>query len=54
MKAQRPLAEKRDLADVVIDNSGPREDLQEEVDRAWTEVLRLCREKRTTIPQDAP
>jgi dephospho-CoA kinase len=54
MKAQRPLDEKRELADVVIDNSGPREDLQKEVERAWSEVTRLCQEKRTTIPQDAP
>ena len=49
LKAQRPLDEKRDLADVVIDNSGPREDLQKEVDRAWSEVTRLCREKRAAI-----
>ncbi len=46
LKAQRPLDEKRDLADVVIDNSGPRDGLENEVDRAWAEVLRLCREKR--------
>ena len=54
MKAQRPLDEKRDLADVVIDNSGPRDKLDDEVERAWTEVLRLCQEKRTTIPQEDP
>jgi len=52
MKAQRPLDEKRELADVVIDNGGPKDDLQEEVDRAWAEVLRLCRENRTAIPRD--
>ncbi len=54
LKAQRPLGEKRDLADVVIDNSGPRERLEDEVDRAWTEILRLCQEKRTAIPQEDP
>jgi len=52
MKAQRPLDEKRELADVVIDNGGPKDDLQEEVDRAWAEALRLCRENRTAIPRD--
>jgi dephospho-CoA kinase len=52
LKAQRPLEEKCELADVVIDNCGPREDLQEEVHRAWAEVLRLCRKKRTAIPHD--
>jgi dephospho-CoA kinase len=54
MKAQRPLDEKRDLADVVIDNCGPREDLQKEVERAWSEVTHLCREKRTPIREEVP
>ncbi len=54
MKAQRPLDAKRDLADVVIDNSGPRDKLDDEVDRAWSEVLRLCQEKRTTTTQEDP
>ena len=47
MKAQLPLEEKRAIADVVIDNSGPREVLDDEVDRAWSEVLRLCRDKHS-------
>jgi dephospho-CoA kinase len=54
LKAQRPLDEKRELADVVIDNSGPRANLEGEVHRAWSEVTRLCREKPTAIPQEDP
>jgi dephospho-CoA kinase len=54
LKAQRPIDEKRELADVVIDNSGPRDRLEDEVDRAWTEVTRLCGEKRAAIPRHDP
>ena len=54
LKAQRPLEEKRELADVVIDNSGPRTSLEAEVDRAWAEVTQLCREKRTAIREEIP
>jgi dephospho-CoA kinase len=42
--AQKPLADKRDLARVVIDNSSVREDLDAEVRRAWSEILTLCAE----------
>ena len=46
LKAQLPLDEKRQVADVVIDNSGEIEGLEDEVDRAWSEVVSLCRERR--------
>jgi dephospho-CoA kinase len=54
VKAQRPLDEKRELADVVIDNSGPRHGLDDEVARAWIEVTRLCGERRAGISRDDP
>lgn len=37
---------RRRSADVIIDNSGKPEELAGAVDRAWTEVLGLCREIR--------
>ena len=40
--AQMDLADKRDVAHVVIDNSGGLDDLPAEVDRAWRAVLDLC------------
>ena len=40
--AQLPMAEKKDLADVLVENRGDLEDLSSEVDRAWSVVLRLC------------
>lgn len=42
LAAQLPLAEKRALADVVVDNSGPAEALPAAVDAAWERVLALC------------
>lgn len=44
--AQLPLAEKAGLAEIVIDNSGARDELDAEVERAWREILAACR-KRT-------
>jgi len=44
LAAQMPIEEKRELAQVVIDNSGSREVLHAEVRRAWFEIARLCRE----------
>lgn len=44
--AQVPLSRKRELADVVIDNSGPPDDLEREVARAWADVERLCATRR--------
>ena len=42
LAAQLPLDRKRDLADLVIDNSGSRQQLVAEVDRAWDEIRLLC------------
>jgi dephospho-CoA kinase len=41
--AQAPLEEKRGLAQIVIDNSGPPDALEPEVQRAWNEILAACR-----------
>jgi len=38
MAAQLPLVEKKSLADWVIDNSGPLEETQAQVDRLWREL----------------
>lgn len=45
MNAQLPIAEKMDLADVLVDNRGDLDDLSTEVDRAWSHVHRLCAER---------
>jgi dephospho-CoA kinase len=42
MAAQAPLEGKRELADIVIDTSGPRDRLDSEVERAWREMLGTC------------
>jgi len=42
LAGQMPLDEKRRLADVVIDNSGPPEELPSQVDRAWQRILEVC------------
>jgi dephospho-CoA kinase len=42
--AQMPFEEKVRSAQIVIDNSGSREVLHREVRRAWSEIVRLCRE----------
>ena len=44
--AQMALEKKRELADAVIDNSGPPEDLERELTRAWSDVERLCAQRR--------
>lgn len=49
IEAQLPLDAKCALADVVVDNGGATEDLEREVDRAWSEALRLCGEKRNSV-----
>ena len=43
LAAQRPMTEKRDLADVAIDNNGSLSKLDAEVQRAWSEIVTLCR-----------
>lgn len=42
INAQLPVEDKKELADVLVDNRGDLEDLSNEVDRAWSVVLRLC------------
>jgi dephospho-CoA kinase len=42
ISAQLPMAEKKELADILVDNRGDLEDLGNEVDRAWSQVHRLC------------
>jgi dephospho-CoA kinase len=44
LAAQAPLADKLAVADVRIDNGGRPEDLESELERAWSEVVELCRE----------
>jgi dephospho-CoA kinase len=46
LAAQMPLDDKRDRAQIVIDNSGTRNDLDVEIRRAWREILTLCRERQ--------
>ena len=42
ISAQLPMAKKKELADILVDNRGDLEDLGSEVDRAWSQVHRLC------------
>jgi dephospho-CoA kinase len=46
LAAQLPLADKRALADVVVDNGGAPESLEPELTRAWTEVEQRCAARR--------
>lgn len=46
LAAQRPMTEKRDLADVAIDNNGSLSKLDAEVQRAWSEIVTLCKQRR--------
>ena len=46
LAAQMPMAEKRELAQVVIDNSGPPGALEAEVQRGWSEIVTLCKQRR--------
>jgi dephospho-CoA kinase len=43
--AQIGRSERRELADVVIDNSGDRRHLEGEIDRAWQFVVNRCAEQ---------
>ena len=52
ISAQVSMADKRALADAVVDNSGSLDDLEREVDRAWSIVHRLCA-ARTTKPRSS-
>jgi dephospho-CoA kinase len=40
--AQLPMDDKKNLADVLVDNRGDLDSLADEVDRAWSQVHRLC------------
>jgi len=42
LAAQLAIDQKTRLADVVVDNRGDLEELQVEVDRAWSEILEHC------------
>ncbi len=42
ISAQLPMAEKKELADILVDNRGDLENLGNEVDRAWSQVHRIC------------
>ena len=46
LAAQIPLDQKRRLADVVVDNSGNLEDLEDEVNQAYSEIQRCCNGNR--------
>lgn len=48
LAAQTPLVEKGELAQIVIDNSGARDRLDIEVQRAWSEIVNLCSQRPTT------
>ena len=44
LATQMPMTEKRALAQIVIENSGARDELDAEVERAWREILSLCKQ----------
>ena len=43
LAAQMSLDDKRELAQVIIDNSGTRDELDIEIQRAWRELVTMCR-----------
>ncbi len=45
LAAQMPLDDKRGLAQVLIDNSGSRDELESEVRRAWGEIVSRCKQR---------
>lgn len=44
LATQMSMTKKRALAQVVIENSGARDELDAEVERAWREILSLCKQ----------
>jgi dephospho-CoA kinase len=50
--AQLPLDEKKEVADVVVDNRGDLEDLGREIDRAWKKICQLCANQSTEEQRD--
>lgn len=45
LAAQAPIGDKRALAHVVVDNSGPPRALADELERAWLEVVARCTDR---------
>jgi dephospho-CoA kinase len=45
LAAQAPMETKAAGADIVINNSGPVEDLEAEVEQAWQQIVSLCSER---------
>ena len=45
LAAQRPMAEKRAMADVAIENNGSRDELAAKVQRAWSEIVSRCKQR---------
>ena len=54
MNAQLPLDEKKRAADVVVDNRGRLEDLEQELERAWTKVFDLCADRNLRREDETP
>ncbi len=54
MAAQLPLARKRELADLVVDNSGPLDELAAEVRRIWPRLVLSCDARRAPGGAGAP
>jgi dephospho-CoA kinase len=52
LAAQSPLDQKQKLADVVVDNRGNLEDLEDEVNRAYSEIQRRCSRNRYSPAAD--
>lgn len=48
LASQLPIADKLEVADVTIDNSGPAENLPLAVDQAWRKVLAICERRRSS------
>jgi dephospho-CoA kinase len=53
LDAQLSLDDKRAVADVVIDNSGSESNLLAEIERAWSEVARVCADRAPRAPRPA-
>ena len=49
LAAQLPINEKIRIADVAVDNRGSVDALASEVNRAWVDALRICRERASKI-----
>ncbi|MFJ9735260.1 dephospho-CoA kinase [Streptomyces sp. NPDC101171] len=54
MAAQATREQRRQIADVVIDNDVPLDALRKRVAEVWDDLVRRAREPRTAAPDDAP